>query len=172
MTKNCSQCGAEIHEDNKFCSECGFKLDSTDNPTMKTAELTNNTGDFFIYTGRDIDRKPEMILSIIGAVVGICLAAWIFYGAYVLGSVGAAFGAGLGHILSSAFVSLLIYGGVVCVIGAIISLIASLKVRENPKFYGIVLIIGSVCFILSFSLYGILPLVLVVVAGILAITRK
>ena len=83
-----------------------------------------------------------------------------------------AFGAGLGAILSSTFVSFLIYGGVVCIIGAIISLIAGLKVRKNPKFYGFVLIIGSVCFILSFSLYGILPLVLVAVAGILAITRK
>ena len=172
MTKYCSQCGAEIPEDNKFCGECGFELNSTDKSTIKTVEVTGNTGDFFTYSGGDIDRTPEMVLSIIGAIVGICLAAWIFYGAYVLGAVGSAFGAGLGAIISSTYVSFLLFDGIVCIIGAIISLIAGINVRKNPKFYGIILLIGSVCFILTFSLYGILPLVIVAVAGILAIVRK
>jgi|SRR4051812_3076402 hypothetical protein len=103
-------------------------------------------------------RVAEMILGIIGSLF-----------AFGSGFFGMAFGAVDKAVNGSSSVGGL---GVSAFIFAIIALIASIIVNWKPRFMGIVLVICGIGVLVSVSLFGVIPALFLVIAGLMGIFRK
>jgi len=144
MAKFCPSCGAEVKEGTVFCDKCGAEVDA-ENPTGQNQ---------IQHTPQpEISRTTEMVLGIIGGVFGILGA--------IFAIVFSAFGGD--EILML---------GMSALIGSIVGIVGAVYVKNNAKYAGIILIISAIWVLVSISLFGILPAVLLGIAGILALVRK
>lgn len=65
MTIECSNCGAQMEEDIKFCTECGSKMESPETEKLKcpscSAKLPNGTK-FCTECGAKVDENPKEVI--------------------------------------------------------------------------------------------------------------
>ncbi|MCE7790855.1 hypothetical protein K8O68_00285 [Salipaludibacillus sp. CUR1] len=105
-----------------------------------------------------MSRTTEMVLGILGGLIGFCGAFFALF----IGSIDEAV-SGSNQILglgTSAFIfsGLAVLGGIV--------------VKFNPKLGGWLLLISGVAILISISLFGVVPALLLVPAGLMGIIRK
>ena len=169
MANYCPQYGAKVEEGKKFCSDCGFEVDK--DPNTKPEK-----------TKTSIDRTGESILAFLGGTIGVIYGIYVVYVAFTIRSIFSAYTpytnyvgsqatSGIGSFLGLGINWIIIVGFVVIIAG-IISIIAGIEIRKNTQIAGILLLISTIIFILSMSIYAIGCGVLTGIAGILLLARK
>ncbi len=182
MAKFCPNCGSKIYDNKKFCGDCGCEVDASIIKTPQHFEPKNNTHSTnFQNHYSEVDRSPEMILAIIGGVLGLIMGVYSFYAAYILYSISSRYNSilnlvgfdfsGLGGFLTIGATGCIIFA-TITLIAAIVSLSSGILLKKNPKLYGILLIIAAIGFIFSISWFNYICVICVGVAGILALIRK
>ncbi|WP_335870389.1 DUF4064 domain-containing protein [Bacillus sp. 2205SS5-2] len=131
-------------------------------------------------------RTVEIVLSVIGVITSVLMAfaggffALLLQNEQVLADIEAEFTTDpdLADVNPTQFIEMIGGAGWVIVaagvIGLVIGLIAifSLKGNKKPKLAGILLIIGAVIIALMTLLFGWLPALLFLIAGIMSLVRK
>ena len=105
-----------------------------------------------------MQRTTEFVLGLIGGIFGIFGA---FFGLF-FGAVDKAV-SGSGTIISlgsSAFIF------------AALGIIGSIVVKFKPKFGGVLLLVSGIGVLISISLFGVLPALLLIPAGLMGLIRK
>lgn len=106
-----------------------------------------------------VNRTTEKVLGILGGVFGMLGAIFAIF----MGALGEAFSgdsAGLGSLGTSAFIF------------SILGLVAACLVYSKTKFAGWALIVSAAGIIISISLFGIIPGILFLIAGIMTLVKK
>jgi hypothetical protein len=114
-------------------------------------------GNFFM--SQNISRTTEKVLGIIGGILG--MFGGIF--ALFLGGVGTAINGdsgGLGGL------------GILAFVFSILGIITAILVSSKPKLAGWGLIVSAVGIFISISLFGIIPAILFLIAGIMTLIKK
>ena len=62
--------------------------------------------------------------------------------------------------------------GMSALIGSIVGIIGAVYLNKNAKYGGIILIISAIWVLISISLFGVLPAILLGIGGILALMKK
>ncbi|WP_413861829.1 DUF4064 domain-containing protein [Methanobrevibacter sp. UBA417] len=144
MTKYCPNCGKEVDEDTVYCNNCGAEIDSK-NPTPKIINNSNQNS--------NVSHTTELVLGILGGIFGI-----------------------LGAILAIMFSAFggdeILMLGMSALIGSIVGIIGAVYLNKNAKYGGIILIISAIWVLISISLFGVLPAILLGIGGILALMKK
>ena len=140
----CPNCGEATAVGTRFCPKCGAD--------MWNANLSQPLSE------RRISRMPELILGVIGGVLGLLfIPVMVFLGAF-----GEAFAGSPGTLYAQAAVAALI---------SIIGLVAAVLVKSKPREWGICLVIcGIIGVIVASGFY--VGGFLLLVAGILALVRR
>lgn len=108
---------------------------------------------------QNISRTTEKVLGIIGGILG--MFGGIF--ALFLGGVGTALNGdsgGLGGL------------GILAFVFSILGIVTATLVSSKPKIAGWGLIISAVGIFISISLFGIIPAILFLIAGIMTLIKK
>jgi hypothetical protein len=114
-------------------------------------------GNFFM--SQNISRTTEKVLGIIGGILG--MFGGIF--ALFLGGVGTAINGdsgGLGGL------------GILAFVFSILGIVTAILVSSKPKLAGWGLIVSAVGIFISISLFGIIPAILFLIAGIMTLIKK
>jgi len=105
-------------------------------------------------------RTGEMILGIIGGIFGIIAGL----AAVVIGGIGETFGFTKASEL---------YGlGALAIIASIIGIVGAVIVESKTRISGVLMIVAAVLGLIGVSFFYILPMILLGIAGILALLRK
>ena len=83
---NCPKCNEELDEDSTFCSSCGEKIETVDLKKCPSCGTSNKSDASFCnccgykfttpqkIESNEVNRTPELILGIIGAVLGFLVS--------------------------------------------------------------------------------------------------
>ena len=105
-------------------------------------------------------RTAEMILGIIGGIFGIIAGL----AAALIGGIGVAFGVAKASEL---------YGlATLAIIASIIGIVGAAIVESRTKISGVLMIVAAVLGLIAVSFFYVLPMILLGIAGILALVRK
>lgn len=105
-------------------------------------------------------RTAEFVLGLIGGIIGIISSVIALF----VGGIGSAFGAeGAGTVTGLGWAATLL--SILAIVGAAI-------VKGKPKLAGIMLIIAGIGGFISISMFYIIPGILILIAGIMALVRK
>ncbi|MCT4583988.1 MAG: hypothetical protein N4A54_03600 [Peptostreptococcaceae bacterium] len=106
-----------------------------------------------------VSRTTEKVLGILGGVFGMLGGLFAIF----VGSFGEAFNGdsgGLGSLGISAFIF------------STLGIIAACLVSSKTKFAGWALVISAIGIVISISMFGVIPGILFLIAGILTLTKK
>lgn len=105
-------------------------------------------------------RTVEFIFGLIGGIIGfICALAALF-----IGGIGEAFNAEGAETVGNL--------GVAAIVFSIIAIIGAALVKSKPKFAGVLFVISAIGGFISISMFYILPGILILIAGIMALFKK
>jgi len=161
---NCPKCNEKIDDNATFCQFCGEKINNEETkkcPKCGTinelpASFCNNCG-FNFKTPQEskldeVSRTPELILGIIGSVLGFLVSfIALFFSAFAD---------------SAAFVFLSL------VFFSILGLASTLYVKKYHEIGGIGMLISGICLFFTGGTLGIITSFLFGIGGLLAIFRK
>ncbi|RKJ65849.1 DUF4064 domain-containing protein [Butyricicoccus sp. 1XD8-22] len=105
-------------------------------------------------------RTPEFILGLLGGIFGF------------IGAIMALFIGGIDAAFSSTGESEVIGLGWGAVLFSIIAIVGCILVRTKDKIGGILMLVAAVGGIICISLFYLIPAILLVIAGVMALVRK
>lgn len=161
---NCPKCNEELEDDSIFCPSCGEKIvtdglkecPSCGTSNKSNASFCNSCGHNFAtpqkIESKEISRTPELILGIIGAVLGFLVSfIALFFSAFA-------------ESAAWVFISLVFF--------SILGLASCLYVKKYHEVGGIGMIISGVCLLFTGGMLGIISAFLFGIGGLLALIRK
>jgi len=105
-----------------------------------------------------MSRTTEFVLGLIGGIFGIFGAFFaLFFGTIDKAVSGSGTISSLG---ASAFIF------------AALGIVGSIVVKFKPRFGGLLLLVGGIGILISISLFGVLPALLIIPAGLMGLLRK
>lgn len=114
----------------------------------------------YTFAPRPVSRTAEMILGILGGVIG--LGAGLF--AIGVQNVATETGVADDNLVGTL--------GVAAIIISILGIVAAVSVTRKPIVWGWVLIACAVGVVIAVSLFGVIPGILMLIAGLMAVIRK
>ena len=161
---NCPKCNEELDEDSTFCSSCGEKIETGDLKKCPSCGTSNKSDASFCNScgynfttpqkieSNEVNRTPELILGIIGAVLGFLVSfIALFFSAFA-------------ESAAWVFISLVFF--------SILGLISCLYIRKYHEVGGIGMLISGVCLLFTGGTLGIISAFLFGIGGLLALVRK
>ena len=181
MSKYCKNCGAKLNENEKYCKNCGVQV----NENASQSNINNKSIN-------KVDRTPEMILAIIGGVLGFINGIYAIYDGIFINQMSSAFSSfvnsvadgmgsgfeGLDTVLKpliSMGITEFIILGIIAIVGSIISIYVGFKIRDanvDADKCGSLLVIATILFIISFSTYSFACILCTLLATILTFVRE
>lgn len=107
-----------------------------------------------------MNRTTEFVLGLIGGIFGIISALMALF----IGSAGAAFGASGASSIS--------HLGIGALILSILGLVGGCIVKSKTKLGGIFMVVGAVGGVICVSAFYILPGILLIIGGLMALIKK
>ena len=161
---NCPKCNEELEENAAFCSSCGEKIQNEDSKECPSCGTLNKSNSKFCNScgynfetpqkaySTEISRTPELILGIVGAVLGFLVSfIALFFSAFA-------------ESAAWVFISLVFF--------SILGLVSTLIVKKYHEIGGIGMLISGICLLFTGGTLGIITSFLFGIGGLLSIFRK
>lgn len=142
-----------VNEEVIFCSKCGAENNKESDFCVSCGTPLNgavNTEKTEVV--KENTRTTEFVIGLIGAIFG-------FIGAFIA-------------LLFSTFSSDITGLGISALLASILGIVGAIYVKKNPRIAAILLLISAIWVFISISLFGVIPGILLGIAGILALVRK
>lgn len=161
---NCPNCNEELEEGSIFCPGCGEKINKDDfkecpdcgTSNKSDAIYCNSCGFNFTVPQKtdlhEISRTPELVLGIIGAVLGFLVSfIALFFSAFA-------------ESAARVFICLVFF--------SILGLVSTLFVKKYHEVGGVGMVISGICLLITGGTLGIISSFLFAIGGLLALFRK